>query len=98
MDTWYSLPLGDGMTASDPSDTICSLFQPRFEAAGSPAGMAVFTCFDSEGRLQCDVTAYFSPDCAEIAQGLGARPCNKPPKAGLSLLAGDERAWIALFS
>jgi hypothetical protein len=59
--------------------------------------MAVFNYFDSEGRLQCDVTAYFSPACVELARKFGAKPCNQPPRSGLGLLAGDESAWNELF-
>lgn len=96
-ETWYSLSLGDGMTAAGPSEQIRSLFQPLYEAAGSPAQMAVFTRNDSEGRLHCEVTAFFSPGCVDVAQQMGARPCSPPLRDGLGLLAGDERAWAALF-
>ncbi len=96
--TWYSLPLGDGMTSSGPAEEIRELFKPAYEAAGRPAEMAVFTLFDSEGRPQCQVTAYFSPACTALAHSLGARPCNPPARQDLGLLAGDERAWDSLFS
>ena len=97
MDNWYSLPLGDGIMASDPSDQIRALFKEAFAAAGKPADMAVFTRFDSEGRLQCEVTAYFSPASAHVARKFGAQPCTKPARSGLGLLAGEESAWTALF-
>ena len=96
-ETWYSLSLGDGITAAGPSEQIRSLFQPLFEAAGAPAQMAVFNLIDSEGRLHCEVTAFFSPACSEVARRLGARPCSQPSRTGLALLAGDERAWVVLF-
>ena len=85
------------MTASGPSEEIRQVFQPAFEAAGRPAAMAIFKLFDSEGRPQCQVTAYFSPACARMAQELKARPCNPPARSGLELLAGDEAAWDSLF-
>ena len=95
--TWYSLPIGDGMTSSGPSDEIRERFQSIYESAGEPAEMAVFSLFDSEGRPQCQVTAFFSPACADLAREMGARPCNPPSRSGLSLLAGSESAWTALF-
>ncbi len=43
MSPWYSLSLGDGMTAGLPSSEIGEAFRPAFAAAGSPPEMAVFT-------------------------------------------------------
>ena len=59
MDLWYSVILGDGMTAAMPSNEIEDAFRLAFIAAGKPRDMAVFTRSDSEGRLHCEVTAYF---------------------------------------
>jgi hypothetical protein len=97
MESWYSLVLGDGMTASMPSDEIEELFRRAFVAAGRPSDMAVFTRSDQEGRLHCEVTAYFSPSAADVARRFDARPCVKPARIGLGLLAGDESAWAVLF-
>ena len=97
MGNWFSKTLGDGMTAYEPADEIENAFQPLFSAAGNPAEMAVFTRYDSEGRLQCEVTAFFSPAAAAVATLLGAQPCVKPRRDGLILLAGDERCWPVLF-
>lgn len=97
MATWYSKTLGDGMTASGPSDEIEKAFAPLYAAAGQPADMAVFTRFDSEGRLQCEVTAFFSPAAAEVARLVEATPCARPSRNDLVLLAGDARSWDALF-
>jgi len=94
---WYRLSLGDGMTASLPSAEIEAAFQTRFLAAGSPSEMAVFTRPESEGRLHCEVIAYFSPAAAAVAAAFDAQPCAKPVQAGLSLLAGAEGSWSALF-
>jgi hypothetical protein len=98
MDTWYSVVLGDGMTAAMPSDEIQEAFRSAYTAAGMPRGMAVFTRSDSDGRLHCEVTAFFSPPAAEVARKFEARPCAKPSRAGLSLLAGDQSAWEVLFT
>jgi hypothetical protein len=98
MSNWYFLSLGDGITAANPSAEIEERFQRTFTAAGSPPDMAVFTRPESEGRLYCEVIAYFSPASVEVARAFNAEPCAKPIRAGLGLLAGDERAWSVLFN
>jgi hypothetical protein len=97
MSPWYSLSLGDGIMAGAPLIEIEAAFDRSFAAAGSPADMAVFTRPESEGRLHCEVVAYFSPAAGALAAAFGAEPCPPPKPAGLGLLAGDERAWLALF-
>ena len=85
------------MMASMPMAQIEETFKRFFTAAGSRPEMAVFTRPESEGRLHCEVIAYFSPAAREIAIAFDAEPCEKPARAGLVLLAGDERAWSLLF-
>jgi hypothetical protein len=97
MDSWYSKELGDGMLAATPSDEIREVFMQLFDAAGKPLDMAVFTRHESEGRLHCEVIAYFSPAAAEVAQAFEAQPCEKPAPAELGLLAGDPLSWPVLF-
>ena len=97
MDSWYSKELGDAITASMPSDEIEQAFQQLFVAAGKPPNMAVFTRQESEGRLHCEVTAYFSPAAVDIAMAFGAQPCEKPALSGLGLLAGATLSWSILF-
>ena len=97
MRSWYSLSLGDGMMASTPSLEIQETFLHSFTASGSPLHMAIFTRAESEGRLHCEVIAYFSPGAQEVANAFDAEPCEKPARAGLGLLAGDERSWSMLF-
>ena len=94
---WYSLGLGDGMLAVEPSEEIQTFFAKVFSAKGMPPEMAVFTRHESEGRLHCEVVAYFSPKASEVAQAFDAGPCPKPERAGLGLLAGNEMAWSSLF-
>ena len=97
MNGWYSLSLGDGMMAGSPAADIEELFLKRFsEAAKSPA-MAVFTRPESEGRVYCEVIAYFSPAAADVARAFDAEPCEKPERTGLSLLTGDPDCWQVLF-
>ena len=97
MQTWFSQPLGDGVWAFAPKDAIREQFAPLFTAAGRPVDMAVFTRHELEGRLQCEVVAYFSPAAAALAQGLGAQPCEKPTHHDLDLLAGEASCWAVLF-
>jgi hypothetical protein len=73
-------------------------FSAVYAKKKSPHDMAVFTRHDSEGRLHCEVMAYFSPAAAEVARLFRAVPCNKPCIDGLSLLAGPESSWAALFN
>ena len=69
----------------------------EYERAGRPPDMAVFVRQESEGRLHCEVRAYFSPAAARVARALDAAPCNRPVPAGLDLLAGTPESWRALF-
>jgi hypothetical protein len=97
MDIWYSISLGDGMIASTSSAEIEEAFRKLFIAAGQPSNMAVFTRLESEGRLHCEMTAYFSPAAVDAAKAFDAQPCAKPVRAGLDLLAGDAQSWSVLF-
>lgn len=98
MRMWYSKELGDGIIASIPSDEIKEAFSRVFNAEGMPIDMAVFTRLESEGRLHCEVIAYFSPSASDVAKAFDAQPCEKPVRMGLDLLAGDKRAWSVLFA
>ena len=73
------------------------MFLPLFAAAGKPSHMAVFTRLESEGRLHCEMIAYFSPAAEEVAKAFEARPCGRPARAGLGLLAGNDQSWAVLF-
>ena len=97
MDTWYSVSLGDGITAPTTADEIKSTFLSTFKTANEPNSMAVFTRPESEGRLYCEVIAYFSPAAKDIAETFDAEPCEKPARTGLGLLAGEPFSWSVLF-
>ena len=97
MESWYSISLGDGIIAPTPSDEIEQIFVESFNAAGRPANMAVFTRAESEGRIHCEVIAYFSPAAREVAKVFDAQPCEKPERMGLGLLAGEPGCWSVLF-
>ena len=98
MRTWFSKQLGDGVLAYALKDQIQDLFPALFAAAGRPADMAIFTRHELEGRLQCEVVAYFSPTAEAIARLLDAQACEKPSRAELDLLAGEPGCWPVLFS
>jgi hypothetical protein len=61
MNTWYFIALGDGVWAPTLSTQIEEIFLPLFDKAGKPTDMAIFTRNESEGKLYCEVIAYFSP-------------------------------------
>ncbi len=96
MNTWYAKSLGDGMWAPTAAAEIEQVFRPLFAQADQPAAMAVFTR-QEEGRLHCEVIAYFSPAAAAAAQACQAGPCARPERAGLILLAGNPACWQSLF-
>lgn len=94
---WSSLSLGDGIWAYSHIDQVRDTFGPLFVLAGAPLDMAVFTRYESEGRLQCEVIAYFSPAAATVAHIFNALPCEKPHRDNLDLLGGDAGCWPVLF-
>jgi hypothetical protein len=94
---WYCLELGDGIMADQPLGEIKESFQSIFVSAGCPADMAVFTRHESEGRLHCEVIAYFSPAAKDLAKSFVARSCFAPERSGLGLAAGSDDAWTILF-
>jgi hypothetical protein len=95
---WFSKSLGDGMLAHEPQCELEELFQSMYVKAGSPKGMAVFVRHESDGRLHCEVRAYFSPASVDVAKAVDAQPCQKPSPDSLSLLAGAEASRSLLFS
>ncbi|MBL8090629.1 MAG: hypothetical protein JNJ43_09895 [Anaerolineales bacterium] len=94
---WHSLDLGDAMTANEPMEQIRKAFEEYISQNSVSPDVAIFTRNDSEGRLHCQVTAYFSPATLQIAKLFDATPCEKPNKDNLDLLAGDKICWEVLF-
>ncbi len=97
MPTWFSKNLGDAMFASESMHRIEALFLAAYVQAGRPKAMALFFRHESEGRLHCEVKAYFSPAAAAVARKLGAAPCPLPSPHGLNLSVGAEESWALLF-
>ncbi len=97
MSAWFSLSLGDALVASEPMGRIEALCESAHANTERPEDMAVFVRYESEGRLHCEVTAYFPPVAAEVARQLDARPCARPSPNGLSLLVGADGVWSKHF-
>jgi hypothetical protein len=97
MDNWYSLNLGDGMTSGMTSSEIEEEFSRAFPTERRPPDAAVFTRPESEGHLHCEVIAYFSPAARDLAKAFEAELCERPRRAGLALLAGEDASWSLLF-
>ncbi len=98
MHRWFSKQLGDGILAYESKAQIQAIFPPLFAAAARPVDMAVFTRHELEGRLQCEVVAYFSPAAEVIARQMDAQACEKPARAELDLLVGESACWAVLFA
>lgn len=97
MRNWFARNLGDAMLAGEALDQVKALFMAEYEKARRPTDMAVFVRHESEGRLHCEVKAYFSPASAVVAEAVDAVPCEKPSSDGLGLLAGSADSWPAFF-
>jgi hypothetical protein len=97
MSGWFSKSLGDAMLAGEVLEHIESLFRAECAKAGPSSEMAIFIRHESEGRLHCEVKAYFAPASAAVAREVDADPCERPSPQGLSLLVGGEDVWAVLF-
>jgi len=96
--SWFARNFGDATLAGQALQQVKDLFRLEHVKAGRPGDMAVFIRHESEGRLHCEVVAYFSPAAAVVARAVDADACAKPARDGLELLAGVEPSWLALFS
>ncbi|MCF7980966.1 MAG: hypothetical protein K9K86_03205 [Pseudomonadales bacterium] len=95
MNVWFSKNLGDALLAGTSLDHIRALFVSAYEKSLSPKEMALFVRYESEGRLHCEVSIYFSPAAVAVAEAVNAIPCNQPSLDGLELLVGSEAMWPA---
>ena len=93
---WHAKELGDALMAHVELAAIESAVLAAQRDQPEKPGRAVFTRYDSEGRLQCAVTAYFSPAAAALANEFQAVACRRPERSGLTLLCGDAGAWMLL--
>jgi len=98
MAAWFAKSMGDAMLAWDSLNRIETLYTSLYGEADGCCNIAVFIRHESEGRLHCEVMAYFSPDAFLLAAALDAAPCSRPLKHDLSLHVGPEDCWQKLFS
>lgn len=97
MNCWFTKNLGDAMLAGESIEHIKELFLAEYGTGKSSKEQAIFVRHESEGRLHCEVKAYFPPATIALAKAVNAAPCNKPCPSGLSLLAGSEGVKSVLF-
>ena len=97
MTVWFRKNLGDAMLAGESLHKIEELFESAYGKTDCPIEAAVFIRHESEGRLHCEVEAYFSPGSIVVAKRVDADPCARPALDGLSLLAGSADSWRVLF-
>jgi len=95
--SWFSKNLGDALLAEGLLDDVEKLFQAEYTKSNSPNDMAMFVRHESEGRLHCELVAYFSPASILVARKVGATLCAVPSSNDLSLKAGSEVSWLLLF-
>lgn len=93
---WHYKDLGDALIAHLELGEIETATRVALAEQPEARNLAVFTRHSSEGRLQCAVTAYFSPAASSLAQRFGAVACSRPQRTELALLCGDARAWRLL--
>jgi hypothetical protein len=91
--TWYSLTLKEGVDA---------LIEDAWKLAWEVARSANATdysnaIFQKDGPGKFEVTIFFTPSANLLAASFGAKRCEKPSAHGMSLVAGDERAWEIHF-
>jgi len=98
MTAWFVKNMGDAMLGWDSLDRIETLYTSLYGVDDGRRDIAVFIRHESEGRLHCEVMAYFSPDAFLLATALDAAPCVRPSKHDLSLHVGSEDCWQMLFS
>lgn len=97
MSNWFKKNLGDAMLAAESLEGIEALFLSAYGKDNGVKELAIFIRHESEGRLHCDVIAYFSPYSAIVAREADADPCKRPSRDGLSLLVGSADSWLVLF-
>ncbi len=94
---WYSIFLGNGRDAYNPTVDIQNKFFFALALAGAPPDMGMFSKSKTESG-EHGVTLYFSPGASSFVSSLeNATPCEKPSIENLGLLLGDARCWDVLF-
>ena len=90
---WFSLTLEPGVDG-----LIEDAWKLAWEVARSSNALDYSNAiFQKPGPGKFEVTIYFSPSARLLAASFGAKRCDKPSASGMSLVAGDERAWDIHF-
>lgn len=97
MSSWYTSNLGDAMLAGAALAQLEALFISGYGTSANAGNAAIFLRHESEGRLHCELIAYFSPGAVAVANQFDAGPCKRPSRDGLSLHVGAEDSWRVLF-
>lgn len=72
---WYRVVVGDPLLEAAPFAAVEARFEARYRE-GSAARLC--TRLESDGGVHCVAVAYLSPEAAELAGELGARPVPRP--------------------
>ncbi|GEM_PF-2532576 len=90
---WYSLTLTQGVDG-----LIEDAWKLAWEVARSANALDYSNAiFQKPGPGRYEVTIYFTPSASLLAASFGAKRCEKPSVLGMSLVAGDDRAWEIHF-
>lgn len=87
MTTWFKKELGDAVMAAPVLETLKEQHAAMY-GVGGVESPPVFVRYDAGGGLHCEVTVYFSPAAAALAELSHAEACAAPVLTGASLLAG----------
>jgi len=87
MSTWFKKELGDAVMAAPVLETIKEQHAALYDV-GIDDSPSVYVRYDAGGGLHCEVTVYFSPTAATLANSFHAEVCGTPVLTGTSLLAG----------
>jgi len=82
---WFSTSLGDAMLADAALDSLREAFLAR---CSQVPGAAIWLRHESTGDLHCELVAYFTPACANLARMFAARHCARPAMERLALFVG----------
>ena len=91
--SWYSLTLKEGVDG-----LIEDAWKLAWEVARSANALDYSNAiFQKNGPGKYEVTIFFTPSASLLAASFGAKRCEKPAAPGVSLVAGDDRAWQIHF-
>jgi hypothetical protein len=93
MSSWYKATFSKGEHASK-GGQLQTAFERLFLDAFAPRDAAMFTTEGPETPDRRPYSYFFSPGAVHVARTLieayGGRPCDAPPRKGLTLLVGHD--------